>query len=249
MILFAAMTVLIGTAALPLPSSEAHGSILYIGDSHSVGTFGRSLDGLLRARYGDDRVWSYASCGSRTSHWISGRRTTCGYSETLPGALTHRTRRHRTPLLQDLLVAHRPVLTVVSLGGNHRGQRQEVFVANVRALAQLIRDQGSQCLWIGPPPGRQRRPTRGLNRSEIQDLLPTVLADLCTVIDSRHYVTYPRRGGDGIHFDGIRHGGSALARQWARGVFDAALPVLDVVGDGYANVSEPPLPSEIFTEP
>ncbi len=218
-------------------------NILFIGDSHATQTFGLTMDKQLRAHYGDATVLSYASCGSRASSWLNDHRTHCGYRHILPGGEGHETRRYPTPRMADLLSKYRPAITIVSLGANHMGQSQERFVGEVRALALLIRDGGSQCLWVGPPPCRGNPHPRGLSRAGIQDLLSIVLADLCTVIDSSHYVRYPSSGGDGIHFDGAyAHGvprGRSLARQWARGVFNAAVPLLDLAVHGYTNLENP----------
>ena len=249
MILFLLLTWVTGTAEASRPPLDPPGKILFIGDSHSVGTFGHTLDGLLRERYGDETVYNYASCGSRTSSWITGRSTRCGYIDRRPGGATRRARNHRTPRIDVLLDDVNPRITIVALGANHMGQRQESFIESVQTLAQSIRDHGSECVWVGPPPGRVPHRDHGLNRSEIQELLPAVLVDFCTFIESSLYVSYPRHGGDGVHFDSIRPGGRALARHWAEGIYAAARPFLDQASFGYANLSEPLLQPEIFTEP
>src|SRR5271168_2733692 len=118
------MQILVALLAL-LPAhaeGEKRMDVLLIGDSHSVGVFGQTLDELLRGVQGAV-VRTYASCGMGEDAWYHGTHTKCGYLERVPDGQGVRSRsalKAPTPLLPKLLAA--PVeegyarLTIVELG-------------------------------------------------------------------------------------------------------------------------------------
>src|SRR5688572_19567046 len=95
--------------------------LLYIGDSHSTGTFGRELDELLRTATRPEAVATFAACDSELEWWESGHPTLCGYYDHVG---THRPRETDgalTPILEDLLDTHLPSATIVELGTHPLG--------------------------------------------------------------------------------------------------------------------------------
>jgi hypothetical protein len=208
-------------------SPDSPKTILYIGDSHSVGTFGNELDLLLRQKFGDAHVESYGSCGSSPSWWMSGKATSCGYKERHPHNKSKQTQKHSTPKLPKLLIDDKPDHLVIAMGGNLLKSSEEAAVREIKNFLTQIRALGvSSCTWIGPPQG-WKRPSNTL------DLLRAYEAEItpfCTFINSYEfeYLRIPKGKGDGIHYDSFS-GGPALAKRWA---IDVALKIKGVDPSG-----------------
>ena len=190
-------------------------NILFIGDSHSVGTFGKVEDSLLRGLPGFG-VATYASCGSSPDWWTLGRPTTCGYMwKDLSGNVQSGTDA-TTPLISTLLAQIKPMFTVVEQGTNLYGAPLDYASSTSQALAQAIVNSGSKCIWIGPPTSAQQD---GTPEGQMWDAMTAVLSPLCQVIDSRPYTYYPATGGDGTHYDSLGPVGVQIATDWANQVF------------------------------
>ena len=218
-------------------SSVPPGRVLHIGDSQSVGTFGRTIyEGFLDTQ-GEGAVLSIASCGSTARHWLSGNATRCGYVQR--GELTmtkaardrrnrRRRRSHATPVFETLAQRFHPDIVVVQLGGNYMGRTERFLRETVDRLAQQVVDSGARCVWVGPSDARRDNAGgRGLSRDEVADLLPGILGDRCQFIDSRRYTSYPTNGGDGVHLDSLGSVGRRMARAWAEAVIAAVIPQAD----------------------
>ena len=213
---------ILATCALAiLPMSFAHAnsninSILFIGDSHSVRTFGNHIFSHLQLINPErSEVHSYASCGSSPHQWLNSWNTHCGYKErhftpwTTDQLPPFYEERHTTPLLSDLLQHHRPQLVVVEIGGNATGLTQAGLNSSVRRFLNLITQSGAKCIWAGPPEAMNNgvRPIPanriGVGLDVFYARLRVALGRRCTLYDSRP-ITPPllSRGGDGIHFVG-----------------------------------------------
>jgi hypothetical protein len=193
--------------------------LLYIGDSHTVGTFGQELDRLLRTAEAPAEVATYGSCGSSPEWWVSGHPTNCGYFEHVESAQPKHIAGALTPILDDLLARLKPSLTIVELGANEVGSPRETIRADASATMKAIADAGSRCIWIGPPKGRVFDPAKF---DEMYSALADAAAQTgCTLIDSRPWLEYPATGGDGIHYDSLGATGVAMAKDWAAKVFSA----------------------------
>ena len=85
--------------AEPAPAPPV--KVMLIGDSLSVGPFGRALESALQARFGRDEVCVFASCGSSPEDWLPKKPvfvTNCGYRQTTPQAsFSHEYRNGRRP--------------------------------------------------------------------------------------------------------------------------------------------------------
>lgn len=215
--------------------------IVFIADSHGVGSFGQSVDSALRG-VSDPApfVRSYASCGSSATGWVKGFATRCGYSELIgvgDSIQRRRLTKASTPLLARLLAQWRSPtsrhVTIVALGSNSIGSfafgeeaaRKHVWDETV-ALAGLLRKSGSECIWIGPP---HMRKFDGMRLDSYYKTLEVALKPpgrmpLCELIDSREYTKYPASGGDGVHYS--FRGGKASAEKWAEGVMSEIRPLL-----------------------
>lgn len=215
--------------ALTLPMGVAYAAdapvILFIGDSHSVGSFGIQEDALLR-RVNGFRVATYAICGSSPQSWFLGERTPCGYFLKDTQGRERRGLEMDTPLIENLLKSHQPRYTVVELGANMYGSPAALMEKSANDLAMAIVNSGSKCIWIGPPQARvQPEPELG----RVFEALQRSVGEYCLLFDSRKFTTYPATGGDGIHFNSLGESGQHIAENWALSAFYAFNPLLKAV--------------------
>ena len=197
------MTRLLPLAALLL-GSPAYGalpaSVLLLGDSHTVGSYGQELEKLLEGA--GARVKTYAVCGASARWWAA----TPHPPQPCSGYALHPARGGRyssaPPALAELS-ADRPALIVVGLGSNQDGRTLDDFVAAAKALLAALPAE-SKVLWVGPPP----MPARLSYISQVYAAFPAVgIAPL----DSRKWLSSSEATSD--HFNG------APGRAWAAHVF------------------------------
>ncbi len=196
--------------------------ILFIGDSHSVESFGVQEDDLLR-RIKGFRVATYAICGSTPLSWLQGAKSNCGYFLRDTAGKEQRGWVAETPLLANLITTHRPSYTVVELGANMYGNPPEWVEKTSHEMAMAIVNSGSKCIWIGPPQARNQ-PEPELGR--VFDALRAGVGQYCLLFDSRNFTTYPVSGGDGIHFGSLGEPGQQIAINWALSAYYAFSPVV-----------------------
>ncbi len=209
-------------AAKEIPTNKPLPVILFIGDSHSVGSFGIQEDALLR-RIAGFSVATYASCGSSPLDWLTDSVTHCGFFFKDTDNKEQRGWDAKTPLLADLLKTHQPRYTVVELGANMYGRPTEWLEKTSRDMAMSIVNSGSKCIWIGPPNARIQ-PEPELSR--VFDALRASVGQYCLLFDSRKHTSYPASGGDGIHFNSLGESGQKIAENWALNAYYAFSPVV-----------------------
>lgn len=225
------------TATFPLragytnPVFNGSQKILYIGDSLTVGPFGRELQNFLCERLSEKRVYVYASCGSSPEHWLDHEPThlsKCGCRVKTPSTFLLREFENglppepfATPKLLPLLERIRPTTVIIQLGTNwfdvlerHSGAeeiaRLGVFLD---AFVDTIQSAPGRpaLLWITPPDSAR---FRGVQAHVTNLLLSTSRRKRFTVINSSSMVRYEpgQSGRDGVHYFG------ADALKWAEGV-------------------------------
>ena len=198
---------------LPQIVMAAPVSILFVGDSHSVGPFGQTLDKLLRT-IPEAEVASYASCGSIAKWWYTGTATPCGYFFHPENSGIEQGTKGPTPIFSTLFSNQKPHLTIVELGANYAGMPSDEFAINdMKRMAKEIRDGGSECLWVTKPDSRDRTAI-----PRILKLTKDAVGEYCTIFDSTKVTTYPATGGDGVHYWNTL--GTPIAKKWAGLVFD-----------------------------
>lgn len=205
-----------------LKAADVSPVILFVGDSHSVGSFGMQQDALLRKVKGF-HVATYAVCGSSPLSWFLGDRTSCGFFFRDTEGREQRGLDANNPLLAKLISAHQPRYTVVELGANMYGWPIELIEQASHAMAMAIVNSGSKCIWIGPPQARNQ-PEPELGR--VFEALRSSVGQYCLLFDSRNFTSYPAVGGDGIHFNSLGEPGQRIAEKWALSAFYAFSPVL-----------------------
>ncbi len=188
-------------------------TVLFVGDSHSVGPFGWALDQHLRDT--GHEVATYASCGSIPKWWISGQKTTCGYwSRDLKGIKTS-LNTSPTPIMDSLLTDIKPEIVVMEFGGNYlKTPSADYITKDIKAFVKKIKDTGAKCLWITQPDSRS-------NRAEIPrvaKLIKEAVGKDCPIFESYNVTKYPTTGGDGTHYWSAA--GTPIAKNWAKLAFE-----------------------------
>jgi hypothetical protein len=189
-------------------------TVLFVGDSHSVGPFGWALDQHLRDAGHD--VATFASCGSIPRWWTNGQKTPCGFfSRDLKGTKVQLDQAP-TPLMDNLLADIKPDVVVMEFGGNYVNTPSDDFVKNdIRSFVKKIKASGAQCFWITNPDTRKFR-------SEIPRILSLIKEAVgadCPIFESYLVTKYPETGGDGIHYWNTL--GTPIAKSWALKAFEA----------------------------
>ncbi|UPT75829.1 MAG: hypothetical protein M0D55_09240 [Elusimicrobiota bacterium] len=191
--------------------------IVVITDSHGVGSFGEALEAWLRAR--PDTDWDFfAAGGSAPRQWASSRWTTpCGYHATSAGPAVKRACREETVPHLDELWAAQPAgtsktrrVTIIAHGTNYALDAKASEAASTLPLLKAAFKASDVCVWIGPP-NMTRSP--GFDASGVAykySIIEAALAaakktgHVCSLVDSRPLSSYPKLGGDGIHYHWLK---------------------------------------------
>ena len=199
--------------SLFLAAPAAAGTVLFVGDSHSVGPFGWRLDELLRGA--GHKAAAYASCGAIAQWWVTGKPTPCGYFFRDLEGKTEKGVKGPTPIFADLLAAVKPDTVIVELGANYAGLPSDEFaVKDMSGMAAKIKAAGAACYWVTRPDSRKGR--EDIPRT--LELTYKAVADKCAVFDSTKVTKYPETGGDGVHYWSPQ--GTPIANAWAQAVYD-----------------------------
>jgi hypothetical protein len=211
------MIVSVLLAAIAAPAFA--GTVLYVGDSHSVGPFGWKLDELLRGA--GQKTATYASCGSIAQWWVTGKSTPCGYFFRGLDGKTDKGVKGPTPKFADLLKRVKPNVVVVELGANYENMPSDDFaIKDMGAMADRIKAAGAACFWVTKPDSRAGH----ANIPRILDLTSKAVSGKCKLFDSTKVTHYPATGGDGVHY--WFKEGMPIANAWAQHVFDWLAPSL-----------------------
>ena len=232
LLMLAACTALVPRAESAMTPQPVE--VMLVGDSLSVGPFGRALEQALRARYGRRAVSVFASCGSSPEDWLPGQPvfvTNCGYRQSTPGGSFSREYENgkrpppvKTPKLTTLLGHVRPRIVIVQLGTNWMDKLAADELAIGATVEPRRRGPGPRpaIFWVMPPASSKYPPA-------IHDAVERWIAEEAAAlgfytVDSRA-LTSPyrdgRTGGDGVHY------GDAAGQRWARGVMGALGPAFD----------------------
>lgn len=187
--------------------------VLEIGDSHSVGTFGKELDRKLRGT--GAQVSTYASAGASASTFVKGTPTKYGYWEKRADGsqvTANYGQSKATPKLDNLIAREKPHVIIVNLGANFRGGNPK---SQVDQLGQIAKKHNIPIVWVGPP----KTAKDNANPSSLQSFdqkMAAAVAPYGTYVPSTPH-TSRYSGGDGLHYNGTQ--GTQIAKQWASGVF------------------------------
>lgn len=219
---------LVAGVLLGLSPAEAAGSksrVLYLGDSLSIGAFGRTFDAALRSS--GFQVHTVVAGGASPYYWLKNYRAlpcTIGFWEKSE-AMERRVGYVRAvPKLEDLIAHSKPNVVVVQTGINlyatlrSKRRAKEANIAEVRSLIDqmcfAIAEGGALSYWVLPPHSHEDRYPKEL-QDELADLMREVVARYEGVVfESREVTRFtdPYPATDGIHY------GPAAARSWAEKV-------------------------------
>ena len=199
--------------AAPVRAADRDPRFLLIGDSHTVGPFGTTLDKLLRKKFGPS-VGTYAVCGASLRWWQSSSRSKlsiCYFlrpfkSDARPGNGAY----PAEPPAMDAFWGLDPDVLIVALGSNPDGASvDDTITAGAKLLSRL--PEGAACFWVGPPP----MPSRLMQIDAFYKAFPDMLkrsGKQCTLIDSRAFLRPEQSQKD--HFYG------QPAVDWGQSVFN-----------------------------
>jgi hypothetical protein len=206
--------------------------VLFIGDSLSVGPFGKEVEASLRRRYGAKGYCLFASCGSSPEDWLRGTpvfTTKCGYRQSTPaGTVAHeysggrRPAPVKTPKLPMILARFRPEVVIVQLGTNWFGKiapghtNGAVYRGVIKDFVRGLRSVPGpppRIIWVMPP-------SSSAYPAETHEDVERWITESSRALDFRvvnsRRITGPYRkgttGSDGVHYSG------SAGRAWARGV-------------------------------
>ncbi len=207
------------TLALLLFSLSAFAkNILIIGDSHTCGSFGKTLvDDLTKKK---NNVTLYCAVSSAPNHWISGNPPSGQVCQTMSsGHLTPENCEIQMPPLSKLLEDNKDALIVVALGTN--SLLSPTAGRNYNQFADAVDESGQECVWIGPPHFNESQ-SKGFPKGRVATLNTNLnpfyisftgaVSDGCRVIDSRTSTAANGPGYDTV--DGV-HRTNAAGRHWA----------------------------------
>lgn len=212
------MKILIATLFLVVTQSSSARTLI-IADSHGEGAFGTELVRLIELQ--KKHVSAFAVGGSSPVDWTNGNKQIWGYWEHHTGTEPIRLNHPVTPKFANLIDKEKPNTVLIVQGTNliWRDLKQEDLIA-LRELISLVSASGAKCYWIGPPDLRLVKIEQQKRILQIQEMLQVETQYRCELIKSWELISYPIKGGDGIHYDQIPFKGPELARTWARKVIN-----------------------------
>jgi hypothetical protein len=199
----------------PLPD------ILYIGDSHSFGQFGKVMDETLSQV--SEHLVIESSCGSTPSTWLGTntyQKTVCGFWKK-DGLEELRTKVHSTPNFIEEIENYRPDIVIVQLGTNIAAFENPLGqTKSIDKMMKTIINKNITCYWIGPPDANSPIVTKK-KLIITNDLLKKLAKNNnCTFIDSLRLTSFPLNYKEGIHYP------SNLSRTWGEKVSKILLKLL-----------------------
>ena len=244
---FAAAFSLLGAMTLVCPRAQAQScrtqlapnEVVLIGDSHSAGDFGRSLERQLEAQ--GLGLARYAVAGSGAAQWAnaqSNRFSRLNIKSSCPGREDRSSAETVPSALQWRDAQPRPAAMVFALGTNDavalcRGPLGDAAFSDVRRLLEGV-PAGTPCMWIGPPEfpaGNVARLCGDRYKLYVDALRDRVVAR-CHFLDSRDLkpnanstscsegAPLHANAGDHLHFSGQR------AQAWATCATSGVLQIL-----------------------
>lgn len=223
------LILLSASPTLACQNSSAPDRVIYLGDSHTAGDFGKRLSENLTKINGTENVKRYGVIGAAAQHWnkkdnSSLRKLKIGYYCEGEGLVNGEAPPANFPTPSQLFQGSAPPMVVIALGTNdvHGGclikSKEEQMAAAKELLAQIR--PNSKCVWVGPT----EQPTTGpigqrCGQDKFKDYIDNLrdtVSRHCTFIDSRKIIyqgkpILPNRS-DKLHY------GGSIANHWADSV-------------------------------
>lgn len=193
--------------------AAAEECVLFLGDSFSMGAFGRSLDEHLRKD--GLKVYTYAAGGASPYYWLSSYEpipSSIGFWKKTPTTDQRLGYIRAVPKIEPLMDACKPDYVVVQTGVNLyatlRSKRRPKAenVAEVRSLiddmCKAIDTRGARSYWVLPPRSHEDRYPSSLQQ-ELSEIMTSVVKNYNGgVFESRNFTQFtdPYPATDGIHY-------------------------------------------------
>ncbi|AZZ35306.1 hypothetical protein CIK05_00310 [Bdellovibrio sp. qaytius] len=225
---FSLMFWLSASVSYACQNSTSADRLIYIGDSHTVGTFGQQLTKNLEKVTDSKPIKRYGVVGSAAGHWnkkdnSSIRKLKIGYYCDGDGQVNGKAPKADFPTPTQLFQGAEPMV-VIALGTNDVNSKCNVSdkteqMAAVKELISQVRPN-SKCIWVGPTEQPNDGPiAKNCGQTKIKafvDNLKQTVSSRCIYIDSREIKLngkpiLPNRS-DKLHYDGD------LAEHWANAV-------------------------------
>lgn len=216
---------LIFTLALSVSVRAEKTRILFLGDSLSMGAFGKTLDSGLRSQGAE--VYTVVAGGASPYYWLKAYQSlpcTIGFWEKSPINERKVGYVRSVPKLEDMMEEHNPDIVVVQTGINlyatlrSRRRPKDENVLEIRSLIEQmshsIAKGGAIPYWILPPHSHERRYSLALQK-ELSSIMRNVIKDYDGAVFESSEVTRftdPYPATDGIHY------GAEEAEAWAQKV-------------------------------
>lgn len=206
-----------------LSSAEipANPTILYIGDSHSYGKLGTTIEKRLSVI--SNHIILEASCGATANTWLgkSGfEKTVCGYWKK-NGIEETRSVNHQVPKFSNELEKYNPQVVIVQLGTNLAvGSNAVNSGPSIIQIMKQIKQTSAQCIWIGPPDANSKVVTRANLKTVNALLIDLAAKNNCHFVDSLKLTQFPKSSAEGIHYP------PDLSKAWGEKVSDEILKIL-----------------------
>lgn len=194
--------------------------ILFIGDSHTAGPFGKLLHQRLSKKH---NIATYGHASSASIHWMSKKEIKLsggvfnelffeGKTFKNPNP-THWRVKVKVPKLISLLDqasyhdqwerSFKANLVIIALGANDARSisndngdiRQNVYQKRQKAILDMINSLDVPCIWIGPPNGVKKPQA---NQKVLYEYLEQTIIGKCPFMNSNHFIV---KGCDGIHMN------------------------------------------------
>ncbi len=199
-------------------SSTSTQKILFIGDSHVPGPYGKELASLLKQA--GNTVETYGCVGA-SPFWFYTDGHKCSQGSTFKSETA--VQDYDLPRLSQLLLDTRPSVVLVSLGANMFGSSSENIKLQSKQLVDIILTQGAKCIWVGPKFG----PTTTYDEAgEIFNSIKGATDGKCQMIDSRDLLKFNFCGDKqcccpekNTHLTAYGAAGATAGKEWAKNVF------------------------------
>ncbi|NNE93353.1 MAG: hypothetical protein HKN23_17045 [Verrucomicrobiales bacterium] len=203
------------------PSSAAD-RVLYLGDSLSMGAFGKTIDQNMREA--GLEVYTVVAGGASPYYWLKAYQPlpcTIGFWEKTPSSDRRLGYVRAVPKLEDLIAEHEPNVVIVQTGINlyatlrSRRRPKSDNINEVRSLidqmCKSIAESGAKGYWVLPPHSHEKRYSASLQNELATIMRETVKEYNGAVFESQKCTKFtdPYPATDGIHYGPIE------ARQWA----------------------------------
>jgi hypothetical protein len=191
----------LSVGGLGLASTASAGTkVLVVGDSHTVGLFGKGVLSVLDGQPDLDTAM-VARCSSSPQHWLGDASvkplgSNCGHFERGyrdPSGKRDAGRNLKgnppLPSVASLVSRGKPAFVVIALGTNQLPRSESISLESAKEAVDRLIDQaksgGARCIWVGPP----NEPTSVFskaNQDRFNILLRTATrAKGCLFVDSR----------------------------------------------------------------